>query len=74
MTSGTWTAPDASKAGATLETFVLEGMFKVPGATGMFTSVLNQISLAGFGAPGSPTCSAGPATRTFRAKVFRSST
>jgi len=41
-----WSPPDASKAGATLETFVLEGMFQVPGATGTFTSLLNQIALA----------------------------
>jgi len=41
-----WKPPDASKAGATLETFVLEGMFQVPGATGTFTSLLNQIALA----------------------------
>jgi fructose-1,6-bisphosphatase I len=46
MTNSTWTPPDASKAGATLETFILEGMFNVPGATGMFTSVLNQICLS----------------------------
>lgn len=41
-----WKPPDASKAGATLETFVLEGMFQAPGATGAFTSLLNQIALA----------------------------
>lgn len=46
MAEASWTPPDASKAGATLETFILEGMFQVPGATGMFTSLLNQISLA----------------------------
>lgn len=46
MTDTAWSPPDASKAGATLETFVLEGMFQVPGATGTFTSMLNQISLA----------------------------
>ncbi|MBI3202055.1 MAG: class 1 fructose-bisphosphatase [Myxococcales bacterium] len=46
MTHVSWSPPDASKAGATLETFILEGMFKVPGATGTFTSLLNQISLA----------------------------
>ena len=46
MTETSWKPPDASKAGATLETFILEGMFKVPGATGTFTSLLNQISLA----------------------------
>jgi fructose-1,6-bisphosphatase I len=41
-----WTPPDTSRIGATLETFVLEGMFQVPGATGTFTSLLNQIALA----------------------------
>jgi fructose-1,6-bisphosphatase I len=46
MPEASWTPPDASRAGATLETFILEGMFQVPGATGMFTSLLNQISLA----------------------------
>jgi fructose-1,6-bisphosphatase I len=46
MTHTSWSPPDASQAGATLETFILEGMFKVPGATGTFTSLLNQISLA----------------------------
>ncbi|MBK7585444.1 MAG: class 1 fructose-bisphosphatase [Myxococcales bacterium] len=46
MTHTSWSPPDASKAGATLETFILEGMFQVPGATGTFTSLLNQISLA----------------------------
>lgn len=46
MTQTSWTPPDSSAAGATLETFILEGMFKVPGATGAFTSLLNQIGLA----------------------------
>jgi fructose-1,6-bisphosphatase I len=46
MAEASWSPPDASRAGATLETFILEGMFQVPGATGMFTSLLNQISLA----------------------------
>ena len=41
-----WKPPDESQAGVTLETFILEGMFTVPGATGTFTSLLNQISLA----------------------------
>jgi fructose-1,6-bisphosphatase I len=35
-----------SRVGITLETFVLEGMFETPGATGAFTSLLNQITLA----------------------------
>ena len=46
MPSASWSPPDASIAGATLETFILEGMFQVPGATGTFTSLLNQIGLA----------------------------
>ncbi len=46
MTQLSWTPPDASSAGATLETFILEGMFKSAGATGTFTSLLNQIALA----------------------------
>lgn len=32
--------------GINLETFILEGMFGVPGASGHFTSLLNQITLA----------------------------
>jgi fructose-1,6-bisphosphatase I len=44
MTSLSWT-PSSSQVGATLETFILEGMFQVPGATGAFTALLNQISL-----------------------------
>ncbi len=46
MDNPSWTPPDSSNAGATLETFILEGMFDVPGATGTFTSLLNQIALA----------------------------
>jgi fructose-1,6-bisphosphatase I len=45
MTITSWKPPDASNAGATLETFILEGMFQAPGATGTFTSLLNQIAL-----------------------------
>ncbi|HMJ10434.1 MAG TPA: class 1 fructose-bisphosphatase, partial [Polyangiaceae bacterium] len=45
MTSPSWNPPDSSQVGATLETFILEGMFQVPGATGTFTALLNQISL-----------------------------
>lgn len=44
MTTPSWTPP-SSQVGATLETFILEGMFQVPGATGTFTALLNQISL-----------------------------
>ena len=46
MSHASWSPPDTSQIGATLETFILEGMFQVPGATGTFTSVLNQIALA----------------------------
>ena len=46
MTQSSWTPPDASRVGATLETFILEGMFTVPGASGTFSSLLNQIALA----------------------------
>ena len=46
MSKPSWSPPDASFAGATLETFILEGMFQVPEATGTFTSLLNQITLA----------------------------
>jgi len=43
-----WAPPptDASRAGITLETFILEGQLGFPAATGAFTSLLNQISLA----------------------------
>ena len=46
MSQASWSPPDTSRMGSTLETFILEGMFQVPGATGTFTSVLNQIALA----------------------------
>jgi fructose-1,6-bisphosphatase I len=46
MTTHSWTPPDASKLGSTLESFILEGMYQVRGATGTFTSLLNQIALA----------------------------
>ena len=36
----------ATRAGMTLETFIMEGMFGTPAATGTFTSLLNQISFA----------------------------
>jgi fructose-1,6-bisphosphatase I len=42
-----WTAPKSnSREGITLETYILEGMMGYPAATGAFTSLLNQISLA----------------------------
>ncbi len=46
MSNASWTPPDSSRAGATLETFILEGMYQTPAATGTFTSLLNQIALA----------------------------
>ncbi len=46
MSTPSWSPPDVSQEGATLETFILEGMFKVDGATGAFTSLLNQLCLA----------------------------
>ncbi len=44
MTSPSW-SPPSSQVGATLETFILEGMFQVPGATGAFSALLNQLGL-----------------------------
>lgn len=41
-----WNPTDGSQLGINLETFILEGMFGVPGASGNFTSLLNQITLA----------------------------
>lgn len=43
-----WAPPPAetSRAGITLETFILEGQLGHPAATGAFTSLLNQIGLA----------------------------
>ena len=43
-----WHPPAAtsSRVGITLETYILEGMLGFPAATGAFTSLLNQISLA----------------------------
>ncbi len=46
MTQNSWTPHDASRVGVTLETFILEGMFTSPGASGTFSSLLNQIALA----------------------------
>ena len=46
MTERSWKPPEQSQVGVTLETFILEGMYGVPGATGTFTSLLNQITLA----------------------------
>jgi fructose-1,6-bisphosphatase I len=46
MTNASWSPPDATSVGSTLETFILEGMFQQPAATGAFTSLLNQIALA----------------------------
>ncbi|WP_437758826.1 class 1 fructose-bisphosphatase [Sorangium sp. So ce1389] len=42
-----WNPPEAqSRIGITLETYILEGMLGFPAATGAFTSLLNQLSLA----------------------------
>jgi fructose-1,6-bisphosphatase I len=46
MTKLSWKPTDGSQMGINLETFILEGMFGVPGASGNFTSLLNQITLA----------------------------
>ncbi|EYF00285.1 class 1 fructose-bisphosphatase [Chondromyces apiculatus] len=37
--------PSISRVGITLEAYILEGMIGLPGATGAFTSLLNQIGL-----------------------------
>src|SRR5512135_2236203 len=41
-----WKPTDGSRHGINLETFILEGMLGAPGASGAFTSLLNQITLA----------------------------
>jgi hypothetical protein len=41
-----WTPSESSQMGINLETFILEGMLAVPGASGTFTTLLNQITLA----------------------------
>lgn len=42
-----WTPPaPSSRVGITLETYLLEGMLGVQGASGAFTSLLNQLTLA----------------------------
>lgn len=41
-----WNPTDGSKLGINLETFILEGMLVTPGASGNFTSLLNQITVA----------------------------
>lgn len=46
MAKLSWKPTDGSQMGINLETFILEGMFGVPGASGNFTSLLNQITLA----------------------------
>ncbi|HEX4478795.1 MAG TPA: class 1 fructose-bisphosphatase [Polyangiaceae bacterium] len=46
MGNTSWNPTDAPKMGINLETFILEGMFGIPGASGNFTSLLNQITLA----------------------------
>src|SRR5690606_34026388 len=46
MIDSSWRPKPGTGVGTTLETFVLEGMFESPGATGNLTSLLNQITLA----------------------------
>jgi fructose-1,6-bisphosphatase I len=46
MSRQSWDPETSARVGVTLETFVLEGMFEIPGATGNLTSLLNQITLA----------------------------
>jgi len=46
MANLSWKPTDGSQMGINLETFILEGMFGAPGASGHFTSLLNQITLA----------------------------
>jgi fructose-1,6-bisphosphatase I len=46
MAKLSWKPTDGSQMGINLETFILEGMFGIPGASGNFTSLLNQITLA----------------------------
>ncbi|HEX4336375.1 MAG TPA: class 1 fructose-bisphosphatase [Polyangiaceae bacterium] len=46
MTKLSWKPTDGSQMGINLETFILDGMFGIPGASGNFTSLLNQITLA----------------------------
>lgn len=46
MSHPSWDPETSASVGVTLETFVLEGMFETPGASGNFTSLLNQITLA----------------------------
>ncbi len=38
--------PDSAHPGITLETFIIEGQMRVPGASGLFTSLLNQIAFS----------------------------
>ncbi|HEX7670029.1 MAG TPA: class 1 fructose-bisphosphatase, partial [Polyangiaceae bacterium] len=46
MSNLSWKPTDGSQMGMNLETFILEGMIGAPGASGEFTSLLNQITLA----------------------------
>jgi fructose-1,6-bisphosphatase I len=46
MTKLSWQPSESTQFGINLETFILDGMFGIPGATGTFTHLLNQISLA----------------------------
>src|SRR5437773_10772617 len=46
MSKLSWSPTQGSQVGINLETFILEGMLGAPGASGAFTSLLNQITLA----------------------------
>jgi fructose-1,6-bisphosphatase I len=46
MAQNSWYPTDEFTEGMNLETFILEGMLGSPGATGAFTALLNQITLA----------------------------
>jgi len=46
MSKLSWSPTERSQVGINLETFILEGMLGSPGASGAFTSLLNQITLA----------------------------
>lgn len=45
MTQTSWMPPEMTQS-VTVETYLLEGFFGSPGATGAFTSIMNQIVLA----------------------------
>ncbi|HVU03245.1 MAG TPA: class 1 fructose-bisphosphatase [Polyangiaceae bacterium] len=45
MSKPSWSPTERSQVGINLETFILEGMLHAPGASGAFTSLLNNITL-----------------------------